>query len=321
MASVFDRIGGAIGGVSIPKGQELTPEQRAQVTSAYMNAAQALLAASDNPRVSFGGALGQGLGGAAAGVQKTMKAQRDAEIARQQARADQMQMQINQLALDKAKDVSNARQGAPRFSDYKDYTSWAMASADHYFDNDLPDEAGKFISIFKPKTREEQAAFVFDEKNKWDKKTQKLIEAKANYDAVKRLIVAGTGGKAYAAMIKVIKSLDDSVVRDSERRSFNDSFGALEGLSAKLQLAAKGEITDTIGAEILDIAGTTLNVAIKSYGLMAAERRDAYGRYIPMDQALDIVPEFNFQPVPAMRPEDFARMRAKAKKERDYGAN
>ena len=92
MASLFDRIGGAIGGVSIPKGQELTPEQRAQVTSSYMNAAQALLAASDNPRVSFGGALGQGLAGAAQGVQKTMKAQRDAMIAHQQARADQMQM-------------------------------------------------------------------------------------------------------------------------------------------------------------------------------------------------------------------------------------
>ena len=102
MASFLDRLGGAIGGVSIPKGQPITPEQRQQITSSYMNAAQALLAASDNPRISFGGALGQGLGGAAQGVQKTMKAQRDAEIARQQARADQMQMQINQLALDKA---------------------------------------------------------------------------------------------------------------------------------------------------------------------------------------------------------------------------
>ena len=113
MASLFDRIGGAIGGVSIPKGQEITPEQRQQVTSAYMNAAQALLAASDNPRTSFGGALGQGLAGAAQGVQKTMKAQRDAEIARQQARADQMQMRVNELALDKAEAVSRARKTAP----------------------------------------------------------------------------------------------------------------------------------------------------------------------------------------------------------------
>ena len=319
MASVFDRIGGAIGGVSIPKGQELTPEQRAQVTSSYMNAAQALLAASDNPRVSFGGALGQGLGGAAAGVQITIMAQRDAEIARQQASADQMQMQINQLALDKAQDVSRARKGAPRFGDYKDYTSWAMASADHYFDNDLPDEAGKFISIFKPKTRDEQAAFVFDEKNKWDKKTQKLIEAKANYDAVKRLIVAGTGGQAYAAMIKVIKSLDDSVVRESERDAFNNSFGAVEGLAGRLKLAAEGEITDVVGAEILNIAATTMNIAIESYGLMAAERRDTYAKYIPMDQALDIVPEFSFKKIDRVTPSDFGEARKNANKERNYG--
>ena len=318
MVGFLDRFGGAIGGVSIPKGQDITPEQRQQVTSAYMNAAQALLAASDQPRTSFGGALGQGLAGAAQGVQKTMKAQRDAEIARQQARADKMQMQVNQLALDKAQDVSRARTGAPRFSDYKDYTAWAMASADHYFDNDLPDEAGKFITIFKPKTREEQAKFVFDEKNKWDKKTQKLIEAKANYDAVKALIVQGTGGQAYAAMIKVIKSLDDSVVRESERDAFNNSFGAVEGLAGRLKLAAEGEITDVVGAEILNIAATTMNIAIESYGLMAAERRGTYENYIPPSAALDIVPEFGFEKIGRVSPSDFNILRNKAKKERSY---
>ena len=151
MASFLDRFGGAIGGVSVPKGQELTPDQRQQITSAYMNAAQALLAASDNPRTSFGGALGQGLAGAAQGVQKTMKAQRDAEIARQQARADQMQMRVNELALDKAEAVSRARKTAPKFSDYNDYPAWSSASAEHYFDNEL---LMKRLSFYRCTNRE-----------------------------------------------------------------------------------------------------------------------------------------------------------------------
>ena len=310
MASLFDRIGGAIGGVSIPKGQDITPEQRQQVTSAYMNAAQALLAASDQPRTSFGGALGQGLAGAAQGVQKTMKAQRDAEIARQQAIASDMQMKVNQLNLDRAEDVARARKGAPKFSDFNDYTGWAMASADWYFDNDLPDEAGKFISVFKPKTREERAKFVFDEAAKWENKTEALQKAKANYEAVKELITRGTGGSAYAAMIKVIKALDDSVVRDSERAAFNQSFGALEGFRGALNLAAKGEITDVVGADILNIAKDALNIAQKSYDALATQRRETYAKYTDAETALDIVPMFSFPEIAEISPDDFATMRS-----------
>ena len=102
MASFLDRFGGAIGGVSVPKGQELTPDQRQQITSAYMNAAQALLAASDNPRTSFGGALGQGLAGAAQGVQSTQAAQ----FATRKARREE---ELANMAMEKQRNLSLAR--------------------------------------------------------------------------------------------------------------------------------------------------------------------------------------------------------------------
>lgn len=319
MASFLDRIGGAIGGVSIPKGQELTPDQRQQITSAYMNAAQALLAASDNPRTSFGGALGQGLAGAAQGVQKTMKAQRDAEIARQQTIADQMQMRVNQLALDKAEAVSRARKTAPKFSDYNDYPAWSAASAEHYFDNELPTEAAKFLQMYKPQSREERAKFILDQGGKWSKKSDKLLEAQEKYKGIANLLASGSGGQAYSAMIMVLKALDDSVVRDSERASFEKSFGTVAGLEAKYKGALEGQITDRVGAEILTIAAGALSIAEKAYARAAAQKRGTLQELYQDDERLPflIVPEFkqiNPQPVTV---DEFAEMR-KARNKRKY---
>lgn len=319
MASFLDRFGGAIGGVSVPKGQELTPDQRQQITSAYMNAAQALLAASDNPRTSFGGALGQGLAGAAQGVQKTMKAQRDAEIARQQARADQMQMRVNELALDKAEAVSRARKTAPKFSDYNDYPAWSAASAEHYFDNELPTEAAKFLQMYKPRSREERAKFILDEGGKWSKKSDKLLEAQAKYKEIGNLLSAGSGGKAYAAMIMVLKALDDSVVRDSERAAFEGSFGTVAGLESKYKGALEGQITDRVGAEILNISAAALRIAETAYARAAAQKRGTLQELFQDDERLPflIVPEFTKINPQDITIDEFATLR-KSKNQRQY---
>lgn len=311
MANFIDRLGLAIGGVPTQKGQPITPEQRQLSSTALMNAAQALLAASDRSGTSLGGAIGEGLAGAQKGVQDTLKMQSELasdELTRQGLR---MELDAKTLAIGKAQDLDKARQNAPRFSDYNDYTSWAMASADHYFDYDLPDEASKFVSIFKPQTKAELNKFVFDESAKWEEKTAKLTDAYANYDAVKRLIASGSGGQAYGAMIKVIKALDDSVVRDSERQAFNDSFGKLEGFRSQLELATKGEITDKVGAEILNIAAEALNIAQQSYNQLATSRRSVYEKYNGRSVAYDIVPDFTMRRLDYVTPEMFAELRKK----------
>lgn len=309
MANFIDRLGLAIGGVPTQKGQQITPEQRQLSSTALMNAAQALLAASDKSGTSFGGAIGEGLAGAQEGVQNALKAQ--SELANNQLTQQGLRMELDAktLAIGRAQDINKARQNAPRFSDYNDYNTWAMASADHYFDYDLPDEASKFVSIFKPQTKQELNKFVFDESAKWEDKSAKLTDAYANYDAVKRLIASGSGGQAYGAMIKVIKALDDSVVRDSERQAFNDSFGKLEGFRSQLDLAVKGEITDKVGAEILNIAAEALNIAQSSYNQLATSRRSVYEKYNGRDVAFDIVPEFTMRKMDYVTPEMFAVLR------------
>lgn len=310
MANFIDRLGLAIGGVPTQKGQQLSPEQRQLSSTALMNAAQALLAASDKSGTSFGGAIGQGLAGAQEGVQNTLKMQSELatnQLTRQGLIAD---LEAKNLALDKARDVNNARKSAPRFSDFDGYNEWAIASAEYYFDNDLPDEASKFVSIFKPKTKGELANFVFDQGAKWEDKTAKLSAAFANYDAVKRLITSGEGGSAYAAMIKVIKALDDSVVRESERAAFADSFGKLEGFRSALTLAAKGEITDTVGAEILNVAAEALKIAQDEYNYLANSRRKTYAKYYNQNVAEDIVPVFEMREFEYADETMFNRLRA-----------
>ena len=304
MANFIDRLGLAIGGVPTQKGQQITPEQRQLSSTALMNAAQALLAASDKSGTSLGGAIGEGLAGAQEGVQNALKAQSDMRTA-------EMNREINQLNLDKARDVARARKGAPNFSDFDGYNDWAEASADYYFKNNLPEEATKYVSIFKPETQAELRTFVFKNRGKWDKQVDALSKALSNFETVKGLISAGTGGSAYAAMIKVIKALDDSVVRESERAAFDNSFGELQGLENKLQLAAKGEITDVTGSEIMNIAAKSLNAVIRDYRFQAEEKRQTYFGYVPNEQvAYDIIPEFAVEEIGHFTPEMFAKMRA-----------
>ena len=310
MANFIDRLGLAIGGVPTQKGQPITPEQRQLSSTALMNAAQALLAASDKSGTSFGGAIGEGLAGAQEGVQNALKTQSELannQLTRQGLIAD---LEAKNLALDKARDVNNARKGAPKFSDFDGYNEWAMASAEYYFDSDLPDEASKFVSIFKPKTKGELANFVFEQSAKWEDKSAKLAAAFANYDAVKRLITSGEGGEAYAAMIKVIKALDDSVVRDSERKAFADSFGKLEGFRSALSLAAEGKITDTVGAQILNVSAEALKIVQDEYEYLANSRRKTYTEYFNKNIAEDIVPVFQMREFEYADEAMFARLRA-----------
>ena len=266
MASLFDRIGGAIGGVSIPKGQELTPEQRAQVTSAYMNAAQALLAASDQPRTSFGGALGQGLAGAAQGVQATQAAQ----FATRKARREE---ELANMAMEKQRNLSLARKGAPKFSDYETYSQWAIASYDHYSDYSLPEEANQFIGIFKPKTAAERDKVIYDRHDKWSEKTNKLIAAQEAYQTIKELLYTRKGSNAYAAMIRTIKALDGSVVREGEAKTFRDSVGFLESQQNRLKTAADGSITDEYASQILNVARGAISEAQRIYAVDSAREK------------------------------------------------
>lgn len=302
MASFTERLGGALAGMPIDKDAELTPQQRSQVSQSYLNIAQALLAGATNNQ-SSGEVFANALGKAQAGYQASLKAQQTAEL-------NNLRLEQARRANEAQKRLAAARRGAPSFSDFGgNYNQWAMASADWYFGKGMPEEATKFMGAFKPKTQAELGDFVFSESAKWQKQTEKLQEAFANYDAVKNLIASGSGGAAYAAMIKVIKALDDSVVRDSERAAFAESFGQVEGLRNKLTQASKGEITDVVGAEILNIAGEALAIAQNSYAGLANSRRPVYSKYYGDEVALDIIPDFELKEFKRYSPQDFGVLR------------
>lgn len=303
MASFTERLGGALAGMPIDKEAELTPQQRGQVSQSYLNIAQALLAGATNNQ-SSGEVFANALGKAQAGYRASLQAQQTAEL-------NNLKLEQARRANEAQKSLSAARKGAPSFSDFGgDYNQWAMASADWYFEKGMPEQATKFMGAFKPKTQAELGDFVFSESAKWQKQTEKLQQAYADYDAVKNLIATGSGGAAYAAMIKVIKALDDSVVRDSERAAFASSFGEVEGLKNKLTQATKGEITDVVGAEVLNIAGEAMRIVQNSYAGLANSRRPVYSKYYGDEVALDIIPEFGTRQIDRYSPQDFGILRA-----------
>lgn len=291
MANFIDRLGLAIGGVPTQKGQQITPEQRQLSSTALMNAAQALLAASDKSGTSFGGAIGEGLAGAQEGVQNAIKNKLE-------TRAAERQEQVENMALDKQRRLNLAQQNAPKFSDFGTYPQWAIASYDHYADMGLMEQANQYIGIFKPKSAAEKDATIYARHDKWSDKSRKLIEAQEAYQTIKELLYSRKGSAGYAAMIRTIKALDGSVVREGEAKTFRDSVGFLESQQNAIKTAADGSITDEYATQILNVARSAIGEAQRIYTVDAQRERELITNLDGANAANLIVTDFDMMDLP-----------------------
>lgn len=108
---------------------------------------------------------------------------------------------------------------------------------------------------------------TFEATNKGVKNFQQLL------DAAK----AADGAASYALMIKFIKQLDDSVVREGEVATFGGFQGALTNLKNQISKTSGEGFTPDVKANMINLAAQTANRLVNDYGIYRAGKEASYG--------------------------------------------
>jgi hypothetical protein len=108
---------------------------------------------------------------------------------------------------------------------------------------------------------------TFEAANKGVKNFQQLL------DAAK----AADGAASYALMIKFIKQLDDSVVREGEVATFGGFQGALTNLKNKISKTSGEGFTPTVKSNMINLAAQTANRLVNDYNVYKQGKAVSYG--------------------------------------------
>lgn len=107
---------------------------------------------------------------------------------------------------------------------------------------------------------------TFEATNKGVKNFQQLL------DAAK----AADGAASYALMIKFIKQLDDSVVREGEVATFGGFQGALTNLKNQISKTSGEGFTPKVKANMINLAAQTANRLVNDYNIYKAGKEASY---------------------------------------------
>jgi len=107
---------------------------------------------------------------------------------------------------------------------------------------------------------------TFEATNKGVKNFQQLL------DAAK----AADGAASYALMIKFIKQLDDSVVREGEVNTFGGFQGALTNLKNEFSKTTGSGFTPEVKANMINLASQTANRLVNDYAVYRAGKEISY---------------------------------------------
>jgi len=107
---------------------------------------------------------------------------------------------------------------------------------------------------------------TFEAANKGVKNFQQLLDAAESAD----------GAASYALMIKFIKQLDDSVVREGEVATFGGFQGALENFRLYVNKAEGKGFTPIVKANMINLASQTANRLVEDYNTYRAGKQNSY---------------------------------------------
>tara|TARA_R100000664_G_scaffold33540_2_gene50931 strand:+ start:3244 stop:4395 length:1152 start_codon:yes stop_codon:yes gene_type:complete len=115
-------------------------------------------------------------------------------------------------------------------------------------------------------TTQKEEKKTFDATNKGVKNFQQLL------DAAK----AADGAASYALMIKFIKQLDDSVVREGEVNTFGGFQGALTNLKNQISKTSGTGFTPKVKADMINLAALTANRLVNDYNIYRQGKEVSY---------------------------------------------
>lgn len=185
------------------------------------------------------------------------------------ARAAQRRaMQQGEEEKRKAEEQMQAFKDVPKNISAKDYSSnkeYFTALGKSYLSKGFADQGIKFLELGKPATAADLTKQLISSR----KDEQKTFNAvKSGVDNFKQIMDAAEsegGAASYALMVKFIKQLDDSVVKEGEVRTFGDFQGLAANFKNAVNKAEGKGFTGETKAEILNLARQTVDRLIKDY--------------------------------------------------------
>jgi len=158
--------------------------------------------------------------------------------------------------------------------DYANDREYYQAAAKKLLEEGFIAEGTKLAELGKATTIKDFTKEIISA-NKEEQKTFSLV--KEGVDNFKQILDAANvqdGAASYALMIKFIKQLDDSVVREGEVRTF----GAFQGLFTQLQIEMKkfeGKgFPPSVRTSIVNLANKTVNRLVNDYEAFAADKKE-----------------------------------------------
>lgn len=185
------------------------------------------------------------------------------------ARAAQRRaMQQGEEEKRKAEEQMQAFKDVPKNISAKDYSSnkeYFTALGKSYLSKGFADQGIKFLELGKPTTATDLTKQLISSR----KDEQKTFNAvKSGVDNFKQIMDAAEsegGAASYALMVKFIKQLDDSVVKEGEVRTFGDFQGLAANFKNAVNKAEGKGFTGETKSEILNLARQTVDRLIKDY--------------------------------------------------------
>jgi len=183
-------------------------------------------------------------------------------------RAQRRAMQQGEEEKRKAEEQMQAFKDVPKNISAKDYSSnkeYFTALGKSYLSKGFVDQGIKFLELAKPATATDLTKQLISSR----KDEQKTFNAvKSGVDNFKQIMDAAEsegGAASYALMVKFIKQLDDSVVKEGEVRTFGDFQGLAANFKNAVNKAEGKGFTGETKAEILNLARQTVDRLIKDY--------------------------------------------------------
>jgi len=202
-----------------------------------------------------------------------------ANALQQQQFQNQIAQQENQIKLSKfsneEEDRLLAKQQRERFKDIfknidrKNYANdgeYVRAIGTELIKSGNVKEGMEFYKFGKPQTSKEYLGAVKDFRKTEQKLYDPLVKSVNNYKDLQTALNKNDGVGAYSAMIKYIKNLDDSVVREGEVATFRRFQGLIKGMETALEQNVKGKnFPPEILASMDDIARQSIDTLVDSY--------------------------------------------------------
>lgn len=150
-------------------------------------------------------------------------------------------------------------------NDYKSNKEYYFALGKGYLDKGYTPQGIQLLELAKPTDATELSKQLISSRNTENKTFKAVNSGLNNYKQILDAAESTGGAASYALMVKFIKQLDDSVVKEGEVRSFGEFQGLADNLRNNIKKAEGTGFTGKTKADILNLATKTLDTLVEDY--------------------------------------------------------